>query len=237
MEMLPALIESILTSPLLLVLIAAVCIIDGFFPPVPSEMTVVAALSAVIATAQSAAQSAAESAAHSAEALAGVAGVTWPLAIVAVAAFGAIAGDSIAFSLGRRVGVERFAWMRRPRVARTTRWISARIHASPATLVLVGRYIPVGRVAVNAMAGASGLRYRRFLAYSTLAGTVWAGMCLAVATLSVAWLGDPLWSALLGMAVMLLIGLGLDAIARRRMRREEIRPATEPDADLSAPSS
>ena len=228
MEILPALIDSLITSPLLLVLIAAVCIIDGFFPPVPSEMTVVAALSAVIATGHLSGPAAAAAGSG------GGAGFAWPIAIVAVAAAGAVVGDSIAFALGRRLGVRRFAWMRRPRVQRTTDWISSRIHASPATLVLVGRYIPVGRVAVNAMAGASGLRYRRFLAYSMLAGVVWAAMCHAVATLSVAWLRDPLWSALLGIAVMLLIGLGIDAVARRGMRRTAVRPRPERDPETSA---
>lgn len=183
------LILPLLTSPWLLLVVLAVCIIDGFFPPVPSETTVVAALAAGLAAGSE---------------------LPWAVGIVAVAAIGAMAGDSIAYWIGRRVGVDRFAWMRRPRVRRSTDWIAERVLATPATLVLVGRYIPVGRVAVNAMAGASGLRYRRFLPLSIAAGLVWAAMCWAIAAASAAWLGDPLLAALAGVGIMLVLGVLFD---------------------------
>lgn len=197
MELLPDLVTAVTTSPWLLAIVLAVCVIDGFFPPVPSETTVVAALAATIA--------------------AGGAPM-WGIAIVVAAAAGAIVGDSIAFSIGRRVGIDRFAWMRTRRVRLTTGWIAGRLRTTPATLVLVGRYIPVGRVAVNAMAGASGLAYGRFVALSAVAGTLWACMCLAIATVAATWLGDPIWSAVLAIGIMLALGLVLDLIARRRMR-------------------
>nr|WP_241428958.1 VTT domain-containing protein [Agrococcus sp. ARC_14] len=179
-------------------IVLAACAIDGIFPPVPSETTVVAALAAGIA--------------------AGVDG-TWAIAIVLAAAAGAVLGDSLAFWVGRRVGVDRFRWMRRPRARRMLGWIAERLRTSPATLVLVGRYIPVGRVAVNGMAGASGLPFPRFLGLAAVAGSLWACMCLAIASASAAWLGDPLWSAALGVVVMLALGLVVDLISRRVARR------------------
>ncbi|UOQ56330.1 VTT domain-containing protein [Leucobacter allii] len=197
MDALPDLISALIVSPWLPILIAAVCIIDGFFPPVPSETTVVAVLATGIALGHD----------H-----------WWIAAVAALAGLGAAAGDSVAFLIGRRFGLERLAWMRRPRMRRTTAWLAARVHAAPATLVLVGRYIPVGRVAVNALAGASGLHYRRFLAYSALASAAWAAMCVAIASVSVAWLGNPVYSALLAIGIMLLVGWGIDLVARRRMR-------------------
>lgn len=187
----------LLTSPWLLLIVLAACLIDGVFPPVPSETTVVAALASSIA--------------------AGV-DAGWALAIVAAAAVGAVLGDSLAFWIGRRVGVDRFRWMRRPRARRTLTWITGRLRTSPATLVLVGRYIPVGRVAVNGMAGASGLPYGRFLALAAVGGTLWAGMCLLIASASAAWLGDPLWSAALAVVVMLAFGLTVDLLSRRFTR-------------------
>lgn len=197
MEQLSDLVATLTASPLLPLVVLAVCIVDGFFPPVPSEMTVVAAL---------------------AGALAGTGTWLWAAAIVAAAAVGAIVGDSIAFAAGRRIGVDRFGWMRRPRVRRMTGWITERVHTSPATIVLVGRYIPAGRVAVNAIAGASGLRYRRFFALASLAGTVWAVTCLVVSLASAALLTDPLWSALLAVAVTLVLGLGIDHVTRQHVR-------------------
>lgn len=200
MNLIQDLIPVLIASPWLLVVVAAVCVIDGFFPPIPSEMTVVAVLAATLASGGT---------------------PIWAVAIALAAALGAIAGDSIAFALGRRLDIARLRWFRRPAVQRVTDWISARMRSSAATLILGGRYIPAGRVAVNVIAGASGLRYRRFLVLSAIAGTAWAGMCAAVAALSAAWLGDPLWSSLLGIGVMLLIGFGIDVVAKRRMRGRE----------------
>lgn len=189
------LIPALIATPWAILVVAAVCVIDGFFPPVPSETTVVAVLASVLAVGESAA---------------------WAAAIAGAAAIGAIAGDSIAYALGRRFGVDRIRWFRGPTAQRVIESVSARVHSSSASLILVGRYIPGGRVAVNMLAGASGLRYRRFLVFSVIAGVSWAAMCAAVASMSAAWLGDPLWSALLGIGVMLVIGLVIDLVSRRR---------------------
>lgn len=106
--------------------------------------------------------------------------------------------------------------MRNGRLRAVASRITQRMQASPASIVLVGRYIPGGRVAVNAIAGASGLRYRRYLALSAAAGVAWAGMCLVIAASSAAWLGDPLWSALAAIVIMGGVGLVVDAVMRRR---------------------
>ena len=212
-DLLPALVS----SPWLLLVVLAVCIIDGFFPPVPSETTVVAVLTASIAVGAS---------------------PLWIAAITAAAALGAIAGDSIAYALGRRIGAERLARSRRPTIRKVTAWVAGRVHASPAVLILVGRYIPGGRVAVNMLAGSAHLRYRRFLVFSVIAGVSWAIMTTAIASLSAAWLGHPLWSALLGIAVMLVLGLIIDLVARRRLRSAPSNTAIEPTAhraDHAAP--
>lgn len=197
LDQLSDLLVSLTASPWVLLVVVTVCLIDGFFPPVPSETTVVAAFAAALA------------AGHE---------IGWTIGIVAAAAIGAVVGDSIAFAVGSRLGLQRFRWMRTPRVRRATGWIARRMQTSPATLVLVGRYIPVGRVAVNAMAGASGLPYRRFVRLAAVAGALWALMCVAIAGLSAAWLGDPVLAALLAITVMLGLGGCIDLISRRRLR-------------------
>lgn len=191
-DLLPALV----TSPWLLVVVLAVCTIDGFFPPVPSETTLVAVLTASITVGVS---------------------PLWIATITAVAAVGAIAGDSIAYALGRRLGSGRLAHSRRPRLRKIAGWVTERVHSSPAVIILVGRYIPGGRVVVNMVAGSTGLRYRRFLVFSVIAGVSWAAMTTAIASASAAWLGHPLWSALLGIGIMLVLGLVIDHVARRRV--------------------
>jgi membrane protein DedA with SNARE-associated domain len=196
---LTALLVDLVASPWMPLVVLAVCLIDGFFPPVPSETTVVAALAVALAAGE----------------------VPQAVVIVLAAASGAIAGDSIAYAVGRKVGLERFGWMRRERVRKVSALLRERVQRSPAMLLLVARYIPVGRVAVNATAGATRLPYGRFLPLSAVAGTAWAAMCLVVAGASAAWLGDPLWASLAAIAIMLLFGVIVDAIARRRSTRRE----------------
>lgn len=208
-DLLPALV----LSPWMLLIVLLVCVIDGFFPPVPSETTVVAVLAASITAGAS---------------------PVWAVLVTAVAALGAIAGDSIAFVLGRRFEISRFPWFQGKAAKRVTDWVTARVHASPAVLILVGRYIPGGRVAVNMIAGSAGLPYRKFLGFSAIAGTSWAIMTALVATLSAAWLGNPLWSALLGAGIMLVLGLAIDYIARRRLRGAPAVSGQEADADSMA---
>jgi len=200
MHLFQDLIPALIATPWVILVVAAVCVLDGFFPPVPSETTVVAVLASVIAIGES---------------------TVWAVAIAAAAALGAIAGDSIAYALGRRFGIDRIRWFRGPKAQRVIGSVSSRVHSSSASLILVGRYIPGGRVVVNMLAGASGLRYRRFAAFSVIAGISWAAMCATVATMSAAWLGDPLWSALLGIGVMLAIGLVIDLVAKRRERARQ----------------
>src|SRR5699024_10845 len=68
------------------------CLIDGFIPILPSE-TLLVALGAVAAST----------------------GEPNVFLLILVGATGAISGDQIAYRFGRRVGTERFGWMRRPR--------------------------------------------------------------------------------------------------------------------------
>jgi membrane-associated protein len=200
---LSALLVDLASSPWVPLVVLLVCVVDGFFPPIPSETTVVAGLTVLLA-----------------------AGASGQVAlIVATAAVGAVVGDTVAYAIGRRVGLERYAWMRRPAVRRVTGWTRARVHRSPAALILVARYIPVGRVAVNATAGATGLSYRRFLPLSLVAGVAWAVVCLVIATAAAAWLGDPLWASVAAIAVMIVLGVIVDLVAQRRMRAAGAAPA------------
>lgn len=190
----------------LLVVVFAVCLIDGFFPPVPSETTVVAGLTLAFA-------------AHASP---------WMIAgVLAAAAAGAASGDSIAFAIGRRVGTDRWRWMRRPRVARALTWARGQVDRRPAALILGARYIPIGRVAVNVTAGASGMAYRRFLPISLLAALAWAGMCWLLSSVVSAWLGDtPLVATLVAVAASIVLGIVVDLVSRVISRVRERRRAS-----------
>lgn len=188
-------------SPWLYVVLLAMTVIDGFFPPVPSE-TVLVAAAAVLASA----------------------GEYWALVPLGlVAALGAAIGDNIAFALGRRLGTTRWSWMRRPRVAAAFAHAERALEQRSAALILGARYIPVGRVAVNMSAGALRFSWRRFLPLSVVAGISWSALSLAIGLLAGSWVTDqPLLSAGIGIVVALVIGLVIDRVTAARRRRAPV---------------
>jgi membrane protein DedA with SNARE-associated domain len=193
------LIMQAVASPWLYVVLLAVTVIDGFFPPVPSE-TVLVAAAAVAASSGS---------------------VGTLVLLGLVAALGAVIGDNVAFAIGRSVGVTRFAWMRRPRVRAAFDHAQRALDTRSASLILGARYIPVGRVAVNMSAGALGFAWRRFLPLSVVAGLGWSALSITIGLFASAWISDqPVVSAVIGVAVALTLGLVIDRVAAARRRRE-----------------
>lgn len=184
-------------SPWLYAVMFATAVIDGFFPPIPSETVLVAAAAVAASTGET----------------------NLPL-LIAFAALGAVIGDNIAYAIGRSVGTTRLAWMRRPRVAAAFQRAQRILTGNGAPLILGARYIPVGRVAVNMSAGALGYPWRRFLPLSAIAGLTWALYSAVIGIFAGHWLQDqPLLSAVFGIVFALIIGLIIEratALARRR---------------------
>lgn len=198
MDVINELILQTVASPWLFVVLLAVTIVDGFFPPVPSETVLVAAAAVLAST-----------------------GDLWALLPLGlVAALGATIGDNIAFALGRRLGTTRWAWMRRPGIARAFAQAERALANRSAALILGARYIPVGRVAVNMSAGALRFPWRRFVPLSIVAGISWSALSLAIGLLAGSWVRhQPLVSAGIGIAVALIIGLVIDRVTALRRRR------------------
>ncbi|HET8794851.1 MAG TPA: VTT domain-containing protein [Arthrobacter sp.] len=192
-------------------LLLGVCIIDGFFPPVPSE-TIVVALAAIAMSS----------------------GVPNLWLIIPIAAAGAVIGDNTAYAIGRSIGTTRFRWMRRRRVADSFAWAGAKLDKRGAMLIMIARYIPVGRIAVNMTAGATGFRRARFFWFTVIAGCSWSLYSVGIGVLAGHWVED---NALLGVGlavgIALTIGLIVDQIsrrltARRSARAETSKPCPEP---------
>lgn len=196
------LVTELAASPLVYVVLFALCLVDGFFPPVPSE----SALVAVAAIAATSGQ----------PVLAGV---------LVVAALGAIAGDSIAYWIGRRIGLVRLARSKRPRIAAAFAFAERQMRRRSASLILIGRYIPVGRVAVNMTAGATRLPYRRFLAISSLAGLAWSATSIGIALAASSVLHEPIVAAVVSMVVAAGLGIVVDRVIGRVSRKRDARTA------------
>ena len=193
-----------LTSPWAYLVVFAIVVVDGFFPPVPSESIVVVAAAIGVST-----------------------GAPNPVAVVILAALGAALGDNIAYAIGRGVGVRRFRWMTRPRAIAAFDRARRGLAARPASLLLVARYIPVGRVAINVTAGATGFAHRRFWPLTLLAGACWAVYSVIIGVVAGHWVRDqPLLGAAIGVGIALVLGVVIDRVttmvAGRRERREQL---------------
>ncbi|GAB3633542.1 hypothetical protein GCM10027421_28950 [Microbacterium shaanxiense] len=197
MDIINDLILQAAASPWLYLVMFATAVIDGFFPPIPSETVLVAAA-----------------------AVAASSGETNIPLLIAVAALGAIIGDNIAYAIGRSLGTTRFAWMRRPKVAAAFDRAQRTLSRNGAPLILGARYIPVGRVAVNMSAGALGYSWRRFLPLSMIGGVTWAAYSAGIGLLAGHWLEDqPLLSVVIGVTFALVLGFVIDRVASAVRRR------------------
>ncbi|HSS73660.1 MAG TPA: DedA family protein [Gaiellaceae bacterium] len=126
-----------------------VALLDGFFPLVPSETTVIAA--GVLA-------------AHG--------DLRIELVLIAAAA-GAICGDNVTFwlgkTLGERVAEKIFIGTRRRHLDRAHKMVEER----GGYLIVIARFIPAGRTAVTFACGSLDWAWTRFIKFDVVAGVIW----------------------------------------------------------------
>jgi len=180
-------------SPWIYAVVFLLTVLDAFLIVVPSETVVVALGALSLST-----------------------GAPQLGLLIPVAAVAAMIGDSLTFWPGRAVGLERFRWMRRPRVVRLVRWAGRALDERAAAVLLTARFVPFGRVAVNLTAGASGFRYPRFLGLTAVAGVCWASYNAVVGALFGAWFdGNPVLAVAVSVAVALALGVLVDRAGAR----------------------
>jgi membrane protein DedA with SNARE-associated domain len=147
-----------------------------------------------------------------------------PVAVGAAATIGAIAGDTIGYSIGRRYGMSLFERLGRrfPKhfgpghVALAKRLFT---HWG-VWAVFFGRFIALLRIFAGPLAGALKMPYARFLAANATGALCWAGGTTAVVYfLGLAaerWLSRFSWVALI---VAVLVGIGATLLLRERTAR------------------
>lgn len=130
--------------------------------------------------------------------------------LVVVAIVAAIAGDSCGYLVGRRLGPA-------ARSSRAGRWIGqsrwnrtqALMERRGAVAVLTGRWVGVLRALVPAVAGMTGMPYRRYMVWNTVGGVLWVSV---VATAGYA-AGAALGAATLTIVSVCGIGLAVTVVA------------------------
>jgi membrane-associated protein len=106
---------------------------------------------------------------------AGKVSVVLVLAVVLVAA---VVGDSVGFEVGRRAGprLERAPVLRNhpDRIAAAQGYLRRR----GGRAVVMGRFTAFLRAVMPGLAGASSMRYRRFLVFNVVGGVLWGTACV-----------------------------------------------------------
>lgn len=150
----------------------------------------------------------------------------WILAIgVAVAA---VAGDQVGFVLGRRLG--------RPYLTRRKgRWIQGAVRRTERFYrlfgwwsVVIGRYIPWGRVLVPPVAGIGGMAYWRFLTANVVGAFSWGVLITVIGYFAASNpTVRPISYAVAGVVIAASIVAGIRAWVLDRRRRDSAE--NEPD--------
>lgn len=132
----------------------------------------------------------------------------WPavVGLAVLAATAAFIGDSVTYWLGRRVGTTRFAWQRRPRVARVLARTGDALRRRGTGVIMTARLLPGWRVAVIFTAGATRMPWPRYLVASALGATLWATYLIVIGTTIGALTGgNAIMVALISMVVVTVI--------------------------------
>jgi len=151
-------------------------------------------------------------------------GPFWVLAAVA-----AFSGDTINYLLGRRIGTTRFAWQRRPWVARLLSRTGGALDRQGVPLIVSARMLPGWRVAITFLAGASRLAMPRFLLASALGSTLWATYLVVIGSTVGALTGaGPIVVAAVSLVTMAVLSQVVRWIRGRRSkdRRQESTAST-----------
>jgi len=149
----------------------------------------------------------------------------WWLNVLLVAA--AIAGDSVGYAIGARIGPRLFtrekSWLFNPRHVVRTREFYARHGAKT---IVIARFVPIIRTFAPVVAGVGEMPYRRFLLYNVAGGLGWV--------LSMTWAGYLLGNVVpnidrhIHVVVIVVIVLSVIPIAVEiiRERRRQSTPST-----------
>jgi membrane-associated protein len=194
--MFESLLDLVSSSPWTYAVLLGVAATDALLPLVPSETAVI-----------------------SAGVLAGAGDLHLGLVIAAGAA-GAYAGDTSAFSLGRRFrGRIQDTFFRGERGKRRRAWAENALRRHGGSVIFGARFVPGGRTATTVTAGALRMRRARFAVFAAAAGIAWASYAGLVGYLGgQAFEDNPLWGLLLGFGIAAAVYVAVEFGRRARAR-------------------
>ncbi|WP_371780163.1 DedA family protein [Streptosporangium subroseum] len=191
--------HDVMSSPWVYLALFALAMLDGFFPVVPAETSVITA--GVFAAATGAPN----------------------LALVIVAAaLGAFAGDHVSYAIGRTTN-DRLRNGRRSRKA--FGWAERALAERGGLVLVVARYIPGGRTACTITMGAVAYPRRSFALFDAVAAGSWAIYSGLIGYVGgAAFENDPIKGLLLGLGIALTITAVVEIVRHVRRRRTVREP-------------
>lgn len=184
-----------------------VSMLDAFFPFVPSETVVITG--GVVAASGD---------------------LSLPLVIVC-AAGGAIVGDNISYWLGAALGERTVKKVFRNDKARHAfEWAERQLEARGFYLIVIARFIPMGRTAVTFASGYThGMSWRRFIVADVVAGLVWASYAALLGYVGGKQFEEAPWKGLV-LAFVVAVGVALTVEGVRALRARR-RSVVDPPGD------
>ncbi|ADD44894.1 DedA family membrane protein [Stackebrandtia nassauensis DSM 44728] len=197
-------IDPFMQTPWIFVLVFAIAFIDGFFPVVPGETTVIAAGAVAAST-----------------------GYPNIALIIAVAALGAFGGDHVSYAIGR-FAFGPIARRLKPgtKKKKAFDWAHDALEKRGGIVLIVARYIPGGRTAITITSGAVRYSLRKFSFFDSIAAVSWgvySGMIgfLAGKTFE----GRPLLALGLGFAIAIVCAGIMELVRFLLEKRAKAREA------------
>lgn len=143
--------------------------------------------------------------------------------LVLVAAAGAFAGDTAAYVLGRTTGNAVLTrLMRRERGIQAREWAQRQLERRGRLLIVFGRYVPGGRAATLATAGALGFPPAWFLPPELAGVLLWGTQAALVGFIGgIAFQDQPLMGMAVSYGFVVLVVIGTALV--HRLRRAEVR--------------
>lgn len=195
--------------------------LDGFFPTVPSESTIVTLSSLWASSGEP---------------------MIWLVALAAWA--GAFTGDNLGYLIGRKIGWRRFRFLRDGKGRRAVEAAERGLERRALLFLMTARYIPFGRTAVNLVAGAVRYPHRQFWHRSLLSTFVWAVYSCVIGAVAGSWFEhNHLLAITVALIAAVIIALVVERLVtalhkwldRRAERRETA--AKEDDAASEQPGT
>lgn len=137
-----------------------------------------------------------------------------------VSAAAAWVGDNIAYTIGRTRLLHGNRLLQRPKVHKSFEWARKELFARGAAVIIVGRFIPGVRIAINIMCGVVEFPRKRYMEIVSVSSSLWALYSVLVGALAGSWFEEH---QLLGIVVAIAAGMVLGPVIDWGLRKTFLR--------------